>query len=272
MLPFTSTPPSSERSRWKQFLHSRYETTQKELQPLKSSWSSLPDNAKLGIAIVGSSLLTVAGVWVYKRHMKRIPNSQFVTAEDFNRRRWITGIVTSVGDADNFRLFHTPSIGWRWPLKFRSIPSGKDLKDQTLHIRMAGVDAPEAAHFGKDAQPYSAEALQWLKSTVEGKRVWCQLILRDQYGRTVAIPMIRSWIPFRKKCVSLEMLKAGWACVYEQSNAVYGKWGKEHFLSVQTAAQKAKRGMWEKGVTGETPAEYKKRYAKAASTVNPTTS
>ncbi|CCA73402.1 hypothetical protein PIIN_07356 [Serendipita indica DSM 11827] len=143
MLPFTSTPPSSERSRWKQFLHSRYETTQKELQPLKSSWSSLPDNAKLGIAIVGSSLLTVAGVWVYKRHMKRIPNSQFVTAEDFNRRRWITGIVTSVGDADNFRLFHTPSIGWRWPLKFRSIPSGKDLKDQTLHIRMAGVDAPE---------------------------------------------------------------------------------------------------------------------------------
>jgi hypothetical protein len=27
-----------------------------------------------------------------------------------------------VGDADNFRLYHTPGIGWRWPLKFRRIP------------------------------------------------------------------------------------------------------------------------------------------------------
>lgn len=29
----------------------------------------------------------------------------------------------SVGDADNFRLYHTPGIGWRWPLKFRTVPS-----------------------------------------------------------------------------------------------------------------------------------------------------
>lgn len=56
-----------------------------------------------------------------------------------------------------------------------------DLKDQTLHIRLAGVDAPEVsiiihtvkattgllyvttqlAHFGNPAQPYSSEALDW---------------------------------------------------------------------------------------------------------------
>lgn len=29
----------------------------------------------------------------------------------------------SVGDSDNFRIYHTPGIGWRWPLKFRRIPS-----------------------------------------------------------------------------------------------------------------------------------------------------
>ena len=73
-------------------------------------------------------------------------------------------MIGSVGDADNFRLYHTPGIGWRWPLKFRRIPVGRgarawmlvfgtcraeqmsavaDLKDQTIHIRMAGVDAPE---------------------------------------------------------------------------------------------------------------------------------
>jgi len=30
--------------------------------------------------------------------------------------------MLSVGDADNFRLYHTPGFGWRWPLKFRSVP------------------------------------------------------------------------------------------------------------------------------------------------------
>ena len=78
-----------------------------------------------------------------------------------------------------------------------------DLKDQTLHIRLAGVDAPEvrvllpknpcrwtyipqAAHFGKPAQPYAAESLAWLRETLIGKKVYCQLIRRDQYSRIVS--------------------------------------------------------------------------------------
>jgi endonuclease YncB( thermonuclease family) len=59
-----------------------------------------------------------------------------------------------------------------------------DLKGKTIHVRLAGVDAPEVrkilfmdpawsdgqdcwhplrqlAHFGKPAQPYSREALEW---------------------------------------------------------------------------------------------------------------
>ena len=80
-----------------------------------------------------------------------------------------------------------------------------ELKDQTIHIRMAGIDAPEvsmpfccivplsslnveqAAHFGHEAQEYSEDALQWLRDTVQGKRIWCQLLLRDQYGRIVRL-------------------------------------------------------------------------------------
>jgi endonuclease YncB( thermonuclease family) len=70
----------------------------------------------------------------------------------------------SVGDADNFRLYHTPGFGWRWPLKFRRVPTLSkgsfvspifswdmcslymdqlELKEQTIHVRIAGVDAPE---------------------------------------------------------------------------------------------------------------------------------
>jgi endonuclease YncB( thermonuclease family) len=59
------------------------------------------------------------------------------------------------------------------------------LKDQTIHIRIAGVDAPEAAHFGRPAQPFAPEALAWLKNSIEGKTVYCQLIRRDQYSRIV---------------------------------------------------------------------------------------
>ena len=29
----------------------------------------------------------------------------------------------SVGDADDFRLYHTPGLGWRWPLKIRRVPT-----------------------------------------------------------------------------------------------------------------------------------------------------
>lgn len=60
-----------------------------------------------------------------------------------------------------------------------------ELKDQTIHIRIAGVDAPEAAHFGRPAQPYAPEALAWLKNAIEGKTLYCQLIHRDQYSRIV---------------------------------------------------------------------------------------
>lgn len=60
-----------------------------------------------------------------------------------------------------------------------------ELKDETIHIRVAGVDAPEAAHFGRPSQPYSAEALAWLKAAIEGKRVRCLLLRRDQYARVV---------------------------------------------------------------------------------------
>jgi endonuclease YncB( thermonuclease family) len=60
------------------------------------------------------------------------------------------------------------------------------LKDQTIHIRIAGADAPEAAHFGKPAQPGADEALAWLKGMIDGKSIWCQLVRKDQYSRVVS--------------------------------------------------------------------------------------
>jgi len=134
---------------------------------------------------------------------------------------------------------------------------------------MAGIDAPEASHWGREAQEYSEDALQWLIDTVRGKRIWCQLLHRDQYSRIVALPMLPTGIPFRYRNISIEMLKAGWATVYEQKYAEYGPLGKKFYVDVEKKAKAAKRGMWIKGELKETPAEYKRRHAAGGGTTTP---
>jgi len=85
------------------------------------------------------------------------------------------------GDADNFRVYHTPGFGWNW---LRNIPTKKsDLKDMTIHIRLAGVDAPELAHFGNPAQPFSKEAFDYLTNLVNQKKVTVDLLSKDRYNR-----------------------------------------------------------------------------------------
>ncbi|KAH8093112.1 SNase-domain-containing protein [Cristinia sonorae] len=232
---------------------------------LDATLSTLPPSLLVLSALTIGSSATLVGAVVYRRFLRRIPNGEWVTPDVLARKRWIKGYVTSVGDNDNFRLYHTPAFGWRWPLKFRRVPIRKNLKGQTIHIRLAGIDAPEAAHFGRPGQPHSAEALEWLKSQVENKFVYCQLVRKDQYGRIVALPHVpRKFIPTwitKGKCVSLEMLKAGWAVTYEQAGAEYGRWGKDTFKALQTEAEKSRQGMWKHGSLAETPAEYKRRHA-----------
>ena len=41
----------------------------------------------------------------------------------------------------------------------------------------------------------------------------------------------------RGKCLSLEMIRAGWGVTYEQAGAEYGPYGGEEFLKLQAEAQ-----------------------------------
>nr|GAT55274.1 predicted protein [Mycena chlorophos] len=229
-------------------------------------WSSvLVDEYGVFVAVFSLGCATTAATaLVYRRYLRRIRNADWITPNMLGRR-WVKGRVTSVGDSDNFRFYHTPGLGWRWPLKLRTVPSTtKGLKDQTIHIRLAGVDAPEAAHFGKPSQPYSEEALAWLRGKVLGKTVFCQLIRRDQYGRIVAVVMLPPRVLpgslFYGKSLSLEMLKAGWATTYQQAGAEYGKWSREEFIRVEDEAKARRAGMWVSGQELESPAEFKRRY------------
>lgn len=132
-------------------------------------------------------VIGIPAVWAVSRFVvgKRYKTAGHIPPEVFERATKIRGKVVAVGDSDNFRLYHTPGLGWGW---IRNIPkTRKELQNQTISIRIAGVDAPEGAHFGMPAQPFSAEAKQFLTKLVLNKRVQVQLLSRDQYSRVVSV-------------------------------------------------------------------------------------
>lgn len=68
----------------------------------------------------------------YRSYLRRLPGAGHVHPGYF-RRRSLLGKVTSVGDGDNFHLFHTPGgrlAGWGW---LRKVPEGrKEARGRTV--------------------------------------------------------------------------------------------------------------------------------------------
>ncbi|KAK4629122.1 putative endonuclease lcl3 [Fulvia fulva] len=215
------------------------------------------------------------GAWrLRNRYFRRIPNVGYLLPHTLRKRTYF-GYVTSVGDGDGFRLYHTPGgrlAGFTW---LRKIPQKKqELKDQTLSVRIAGIDAPECAHFGNDGQPYGPEALAWLRSKLEGRFVRVLPHSKDQYQRIVATAWVRKWGIF-KSDVGLEMLKNGLATVYEAKTGAEFGGKKDEYRAAETKAREKKLGMWQQpGIVDrvlfgkkekrhvETPREYKSRTAR----------
>lgn len=141
-----------------------------------------------------------------------------------------------------------------------------------LHIRIAGVDAPELAHWGREAQPYSKEALEMLTDFILNRRVRARIYRRDQYDRIVAQVFVRKW--FFRRDVGLEMLKAGLATVYEAKTGAEFGLSEEKYRAAEEQAKERNVGMWSKPglmqrLAGaktkapESPREYKTRHMAA---------
>ncbi|SPQ19281.1 3f5148ca-e4a1-4aa6-9f67-d20ee7ecbd77 [Thermothielavioides terrestris] len=205
---------------------------------------SVPHNWLAPVAAAGLTL----GLWTfYQSYLRRFPGTDHI-AHSFFRRRSLFGTVTSVGDGDGFHMFHTPGgrlAGWGW---LRRVPKDrKELKDRTISVRIAGIDAPEGAHFGKPAQPFAAEAQAFLESYVLHRRVRAYIYRRDQYERVVATVYVRR--PpffFPRRDVGLEMLRRGLATTYEgKTGAEFGGPKMEAlYKATEAAARKKGRGMW----------------------------
>ena len=110
-----------------------------------------------------------------------------------------------------------------------------------ISIRIAGIDAPECSHFGRPAQPFSAEALDWLSSYILNRNVRTYVYKRDQFDRIVGTVYVRKWLIRRN--VGLEMIKRGLATVYEaKSGAEFGGL-KDVYIKAEAKAKRKKKGM-----------------------------
>ncbi len=105
-------------------------------QPSFEEWATSFLEPKTLIPSIALTVTTVAGVRLYKSYLRRIPTVNHIKPNYF-RRRSVFGQVTSVGDADNFRLYHTPGgrlAGWGW-LPWKTVPTKRDqLMKQTVSM------------------------------------------------------------------------------------------------------------------------------------------
>lgn len=215
-----------------------------------------PNVLLVSSAVIGT---TFGGVFVYRRYIRRVRTYLDLTPSLLSGKRQLTGKVTRVGDGDNFRFYHTPGgvfLGWGW---LRHVPTSRaGLKDNTLMIRLCGVDAPERSHFGKPAQPFSEEALVWLQKYLVHRSVRITPFSIDQYKRVVARAQVWKWTG--KKDVSAEMLRNGLAVVYESKfEAQFGE-NETWYRKLEAAAKRKKKGLWALGRKLMTPKEYKSKY------------
>lgn len=161
-----------------------------------------------------------------------------------------TGLVVSVGDGDGFRAVHLPLLR----------PGMSFLKEDSLPIRLAGVDAPEVRSFGKPAQTFSKEAKLYLKNLIDGKKVKIQILDIDHFNRIVAMVFIKSGF-FSWKNINLSMLDSGMACVFRSRYTSFGGL-EEQFYSRESIAKSKKIGIWS-DPNFINPQEYKRKMKSA---------
>ena len=113
--------------------------------------------------------------------------------------------------------------------------------DETIKIRLDGIDAPELK------QPFGQASKQALSGLVFGQVVTVKPGKKDRYGRLLARVEIAG------KDASLTMVETGMAHWYEQ----YAKRDTQ-LQSAQTQAKTARRGLWS-DPNVQPPWEFRKR-------------
>mmetsp|Transcript_26868 Transcript_26868/g.53664 ORF Transcript_26868/g.53664 Transcript_26868/m.53664 type:complete len:319 (+) Transcript_26868:27-983(+) len=186
-----------------------------------------------------------------------LPKIQYDTASDLPPSvltgRTLRARVVRIIDGDTLRVRHDP-------LLLQILPGGnnddggpkKKISESTISVRLYGVDAPELSHFGNPAQPYSAEARDYVRQTFPvGSSVKVRCFSRDRYGRIIGKVSGPS-----TDDLSRDLASRGFATVYSGGGAEYDNNREVLEESVRTA-KKGRLGLWADD-DAVTPGEYKR--------------
>eukprot|EP01039_Chlorochromonas_danica_P010772 gene10772-11972_t len=183
---------------------------------------------------------------------------QFETAADIPREYYrnkesIHGLVVKVVDGDTMRVRH---LGKR---DFTG-----SLQDHTIMVRLAAVDAPETAKKGNPGQPFAEDAKAFARDRLEGKEVDVKLLATDQYSRAIGRVQYKAsnglfGLFSQTRDIGEDLLSEGLAVVYRQGGAQYDG-DRNHWLALESKAQKERKGMWYHGTENvDLPSDYKKK-------------
>ena len=144
-----------------------------------------------------------------------------------------------------------------YPLQQESPYEGK-LSENTIQVRLYGIDAPEIKKSGKSypSMPYAEESKAWTADKVNGKIVEVKLFQKDQYNR--AIGKVTTTTTLSPIDISAGLLHNGYATLYEGKGAEYDG-NRDKLVKEIEYAQKNRLGIFTNGIeNAQSPAEYKK--------------
>lgn len=147
-------------------------------------------------------------------------------------------VAMRVPDGDGFDFVHVPKLACPGLKKHHHA--------RKIRARLAGIDAPETG-----GQALAEESQNYLQTLILNKQILINPLGIDRYGRL----LVMAW----KGNINInqEMVRAGYAVVYRENNAKYGKYYTK-LNSSELFAKKRSNGIW--GLENmETPGEFKRR-------------
>jgi micrococcal nuclease len=130
------------------------------------------------------------------------------------------------------------------------IVAGPGVADDTVTVRLIGVDTPETVHPSKPVQAYGKEASAFTTNLLKGESVY--LVFEgekpetDKYGRTLAYVYRAPDGLF----VNAEIVRQGYGHAYVAFPFKY----LDQFRALETFARASEKGLWAPGVAkGATP-------------------
>ena len=171
-------------------------------------------------------------------------SKQFTSIQDIPANiTKLVGTATFVIDGDTFQFYHQPN-GEQIP---KSI---QELKQKTLKVRIAGIDAPETDHGTEKGMPFGNESKEFLSRMILKQQVELEILDKDQYGRLVCM------VHFNQLNVGVQILRNGFGHMYTGRGAQYGNYEKEYKQALNGARQ-GRIGLWSQENV-QKPSEFKR--------------